>query len=83
MKARTAIDAIDLFDLDASYAESPVVEPSNVMAGWQSIGFCGRCVQPGEAMQPGGRFPRHTETRTPLCGQQAPTAEALEEMPPW
>lgn len=57
---------IDLFDLDISDLIPPVPE-KDAVKGWISIGFCGECCKDAQALQPGGRSPRHTESRTPLC----------------
>lgn len=34
---------------------------------YMHVGFCGRCLQSIEAIQPGGHSPRHQEDHTPLC----------------
>lgn len=64
MKPTKSVDVIDLFDLGTEIEKPMDLEP---VTGWQSVGFCGICCKDAEALQPGGRSPRHTESKTPLC----------------
>lgn len=47
---------------------------------WQPTGFCGVCVKPIEALQPGGLDPRHIETQTPLCSEKG-SFDSLRDVP--
>lgn len=50
--------------------------------GYQPVGFCGECVKPIEAIQPGGLQPRHVESKAALCRDRrrekpAPAVEVI------